>query len=102
LTGSPRYVVGWCPDSPQQAYKLAARMAARVCVEDFRPYNYDGEPLKTDDLVPLFLPHQNSRPGQDDANAALGTCATARRTTRPTIGCGAGARFARSASIASV
>lgn len=73
LTGSPRYVVGWCPDSPQQAYELGARMAARVCVEDFHPYNYDGEPLKTDDVVPLLLPHQNSRPGQDDANAAIGT-----------------------------
>ncbi len=71
LTSSPRYAVSWCQDSPQQGYELAAREAARVCVEDYHPYNYDGEPLVTQGSVPLLLPHRNSRPGPDELNAAL-------------------------------
>jgi phage tail sheath gpL-like len=71
LTSSPRYAVAWCPDSPQQAYELAARAAARVCVEDFHPYNYNGEPLSTRDGIPLLLPHPSARPDADELNAAL-------------------------------
>jgi len=71
LTSSPRYAVAWCPDSPQQAYELAARTAARVCVEDFHPYNYNGEPLATRDGIPLLLPHPSARPDADELNAAL-------------------------------
>jgi len=71
LSGSPRYAIGWCPDAPEQAYELGARLAARVCIEDYHPYNYDGEPLQTDGVVPLLLPHQNSRPDPDEQNAAL-------------------------------
>jgi phage tail sheath gpL-like len=71
LSSSPRYAVSWCQDSPQQGYELAAREAARVCVEDYHPYNYDGEPLVTQGSVPLLLPHRNSRPGLDEVNAAI-------------------------------
>jgi len=71
LSGSPRYAIGWCPGAPEQAYELGARLAARVCVEDYHPYNYDGAPLETDGVVPLLLPHQNSRPDPNEQNAAL-------------------------------
>ena len=71
LTSSPRYAITWCPDSPQQAYELAARAAARVCAEDYHPYNYNGEPLATRDGVPLLLPHPSARPDADELNAAL-------------------------------
>jgi phage tail sheath gpL-like len=71
LSSSPRYAIGWCADSPEQAYELAARMAACVCVEDYYPYNYDGQPLETDDTTPLLLPHVNSRPDDGECNAAL-------------------------------
>lgn len=71
LSSSPRYAIGWCPDSPQQAYELAARLCARVSVEDYYPYNYDGEPLETDDSTPLQMPHVNSRPDDGECNAAL-------------------------------
>lgn len=71
MSGSPRYAIGWCPDAPEQAYELAARMAALVAVEDYYPYNYDGEPLATDDTTPLRLPHVNTRPDDGECNAAL-------------------------------
>mgnify|MGYP001612031668 CR=1 FL=1 len=73
LTASPRYSLAWCPESPQQAYELAARTAAMVCAEDYAPRNYDGKPLKTDATVPLLLPPRAIRPSQDDQNAAIHT-----------------------------
>jgi len=71
LSGSPRYAIGWCPDAPEQAYELAARLAARVAVEDYYPYNYDGEPLETDDTTPLLLPHVKAQPDDGECNSAL-------------------------------
>lgn len=72
LTATPRYSVGWQKDSPQQAYELAARYAAAVCVSDFPPKNYDGEQLKSKTAtVPLLMPHEVSRPDPDEQNSAL-------------------------------
>lgn len=73
LTASPRYVVDWSPDHPQQAYELAARTAAMVAVEDYYPRNYDGKELKTRGTVPLMAPHAVSRPTPSDQNSALHT-----------------------------
>jgi phage tail sheath gpL-like len=71
LTASPRPAVDWCPESPQQAYELAARTGAMVCAEDYAPRNYDGRALQTDTKVPLLLPPRAARPSQDDQNAAI-------------------------------
>lgn len=73
LTASPRYAVIWSPESPQQAYELAARTSARVCVEDYAPRNYDGAKLKTDTRTPLLAPHRAVRPSTSDQNAAIHT-----------------------------
>lgn len=74
LTASGRYHLDWCQDAPQQAYELAARHAAEVCVQDFKPFNYDGTPLKSQTpTVPLMLPHRNSRPTVDSINSAMRT-----------------------------
>jgi phage tail sheath gpL-like len=73
LTASPRPAVDWCPESPQQAYELAARTAAMVCAEDYAPRNYDGRALETDAKVPLLLPPRAVRPSKDDQNAAIHT-----------------------------
>jgi phage tail sheath gpL-like len=71
LTGSPRYVEVVCPDSPQQAYELAARTGAMVVAEDYQARNYDGKALKTSGNVPMLLPHRVSRLAPSDANAAM-------------------------------
>jgi phage tail sheath gpL-like len=72
LTASGRYHIGWCMDSPQQAYELAARHAAMVCAEDFKPHNYDGEEFQSQTAtVPLLMPHRNSRPSPADQNSAM-------------------------------
>jgi phage tail sheath gpL-like len=72
LTSAPRGHIGWCPNAPVQAHELAARHAARVCVEDFHPRNYDGEPLRSGTAtVPLPVPHVADRPGPDEIQAAM-------------------------------
>ena len=72
LTSSVRYHEDWCMDSPQQAYELAARHAAMVCVNSFKAQNYDGAPLQSlTPTVPLLLPHRNSRPSPADVNSAM-------------------------------
>lgn len=74
LSASPRYHIGWCVDSPQQAYELAARHAARVCFEDYHPANYDGEPFKNiNAAIPLLLQHKNSRPDPGTVNVSMRT-----------------------------
>lgn len=73
LTTSVRFSEAWCPESPQQAYELAARTAAMVCAEDYAPRNYDGRALKTNDQVPLLLPPRAIRPSAPDQNAAIHT-----------------------------
>ena len=77
LTGLWRYAVLNQPDSPQQAYEVAARAAAMVAVEDYAPRNYDGAELHTDPAqrIPFLLPHPAVRisPGSDDAQMALHT-----------------------------
>lgn len=71
LTASPRYMMPWCPDSPQQASELAARAAAEHIATDYAPRNYDGTQLKTRGNVPLMLPHKAVRPAPSDQNSAL-------------------------------
>jgi len=77
LTGLWRYNVICEPDSPQQAYEVAARAAALVAVEDYAPRNYDGAELHSDPAqrIPFLLPHPAVRisPGGDDAQMALHT-----------------------------
>lgn len=74
LTASGRYHFDWCQDSPQQAYELAARHCAMVCVQDFKPYNYDGAQIMSQTAtVPLLLPHRSSRPSVDAINSAMRT-----------------------------
>ena len=74
LTASPRPHFGFCPDHPCQAFESAARHAARVCVEDFKPRNYDGVVLVSQTAtVPFPLPHVNARASQDTNNSALRT-----------------------------
>lgn len=73
LATTPRWHESWCPDSPQQAYELAARHAALVLAEDYVAKNFDGKEIKTGfGSVPLLYPHELSRPGvDDDCQAAL-------------------------------
>lgn len=71
LTSSPRYAVIWHPDSPQQAYELAARSAAIRCVQDYAADNYDGMKLKTSGTVPLLVPTKVRRPSVQTVNSAL-------------------------------
>lgn len=77
LTGLWRDTVLVQPDSPQQAYEIAARGAAMVAIEDYAPRNYDGAELRTDPAqrVPFLLPHPAVRiaPGSDDVQMALHT-----------------------------
>ena len=72
LTASPRYFMGWHPASPQQAYELAARMAATIINNlDYPPFNYAGSILGTDGKVPLRMPRAAVRPSGADINAAM-------------------------------
>lgn len=72
LTLSPRYVLGWCPASPQQAYELAARVAAEIINRiEYPPYNYAGTALTTNGQVPLLLPHEAVKPSDSDINSAM-------------------------------
>lgn len=73
LATTPRWHESWCPDSPQQAYELAARHAAVVLAEDYVAKNFDGVEIKAGfGSVPLLYPHALSRPGiDDDCQAAL-------------------------------
>ena len=72
LTASPRYFMGWHAASPQQAYELAARIAATVINNlDYPPFNYAGSILGTDGKVPLLLPRAAVRPSGADINAAM-------------------------------
>lgn len=69
---SPRYFLGWSPANPQQAYELAARMAALVMDRiDYPNFNYAGQSLRTDSRVPFLLPHDAVRPSNGDVNAAM-------------------------------
>ena len=72
LTASPRYFMGWCPASPQQAIESAARMAALIALHlDYPPFNYAGQVLVTDSRTPYLLPHAAVLPGDPDLNAAM-------------------------------
>lgn len=74
LTASGRYHIDWCPDAPVQAYELAARHAAFVCVQTavYPAYNYDGTPLVSGTAtVPLLLPDRAVRPSIDSINSAM-------------------------------
>jgi len=73
LTSTPRFRACWCPASPQQAYELAARVAARIMGEQFKPRNYAGAVLSTSNGVPLRLPHSAVIPSDTDVNSAMVT-----------------------------
>ena len=77
LTGLWRHSILVQPDSPQQAYEIAARGAAMAAVEDYAPRNYAGAELHTDPAqrVPFLVPHPAVRiaPGSDDVQMALHT-----------------------------
>lgn len=71
LTTSPRYFLNWLAGSPQQAYELAARVAASITAQDYLPFNYMTYELKTTPNVPLLLPDPAVRPTDLDRNAAM-------------------------------
>lgn len=70
LTASPRYIEGWLPAAPNQAYEYAARMAALIVSEDYLPKNESGALLLTDGIVPMGLPHAAVRATDSDCNSA--------------------------------
>lgn len=72
LTLSPRYFMGWCPGSPQQAVESAARCASIVMSQiDYPNFNYAGYALQTDNRTPYLLPNAAVRPSDSDCNAAM-------------------------------
>ena len=71
LTASPRYVLGYAPAHPNQAYETAARLAARLVGTDYLPQNYAGMTLTTDSSVPYGVPHSAVAMSDADANAAM-------------------------------
>ncbi len=73
LTASPRFCLEWCRETPQQAYEIAARMAAIYIFSDFWAHNFDGDVFKTRGAVPLLNPALADVPSKAVQNSAMKT-----------------------------